>query len=340
MTNAQPTNQVANQANTPKAAPETLTGAVLLPDGKPAAGAQVAVVGNGNYLTLEQGKLNMAKGNKKRLVLTGDDGRFTVTTPKKAQIVAASKDGYAQMSLEQFKASPTITLEKWGAIEGTLRVGSRLETNVSLSAMNPLMMRSNSNGFTAMIIFHTQTPTDKEGHFAFQSVPPGDIMIQQVKTDSGSFSTRKFPSLTVKSGETTVTNINVVGRTVTGKIKLSDETVDFKNSHFTVFSHSAIIEKLQQSKGKDMMAAYASEEGQNEIMKMFMSSASVSPDGSFRMEAIPAGNYDLNLMMSSQQAKKGSGPLQLYSRNKEVPEARGANDDSIVDWGTVELKKE
>jgi hypothetical protein len=53
-------------------------------------------------------------------------------------VIALNEEGYAQVSLEQLKSSLQITLQKWGRIEGTLRVGRHVGTNEQVVVSAPL----------------------------------------------------------------------------------------------------------------------------------------------------------------------------------------------------------
>ena len=62
-------------------------------------------------------------------------------------VIAVSVDGFAQISLESFKASSIITLQQWGRVEGTLQINHHAgsnETVVLQPVMRPYQIRPKS----------------------------------------------------------------------------------------------------------------------------------------------------------------------------------------------------
>ena len=66
--------------------------------------------------------------------------------------------------------------------------------------------------------------------------------------------------------------------------------------------------------------------------------ATVQPDGSFRAEDVQPGTYEFGIqpLMTGIPA---DGEMKLYGSVHElvVPAAKDENDDSVVDWGGIEM---
>src|ERR1019366_7953630 len=101
-----------------------ITGTVLLPNGQPAVGAQVALAVSGYQLELDQAKLVEASGHSEVLVIADQDGHFTLPSTHYANgIVAVNENGYAELGIQEFVNGSKIVLQPWGRIDGVLRIG-------------------------------------------------------------------------------------------------------------------------------------------------------------------------------------------------------------------------
>ena len=108
-----------------------ITGTVVLPNGQPAAGAQVALTVSGYQLELVNAKL---EGDSRELVIADQDGQFSLPLIQYANgIVAVSENGYAELGIQEFVNGSKIVLQPWGRIEGVLHIGTRIGTNEAVS---------------------------------------------------------------------------------------------------------------------------------------------------------------------------------------------------------------
>ena len=102
-----------------------LTGVVLLPDGKPAAGAEVVLASRENQLTMKAGRFDRVVNSPR--TATGPDGRFEFPAREGQFLVLAVSDlGYAEAPSDEFAKSGKLLLQPWGTIEGGVRIGARL----------------------------------------------------------------------------------------------------------------------------------------------------------------------------------------------------------------------
>jgi hypothetical protein len=114
-------------------------GVVLLPNGNPAADVDVALQVPNQYLAIGKGAFSAGDAREKGLIVSaGQDGSFSLPMYEDAEsVIALNEEGYAQVSLDQLKASPKIALQKWGRIEGTLLSGHHPRTNENVVLEGP-----------------------------------------------------------------------------------------------------------------------------------------------------------------------------------------------------------
>jgi hypothetical protein len=316
-------------------------GTVLLPGGGPAAGADVALQIEGRYLAVGKGAF-IANSLREEglLVSAGPDGRFKLPMYEGAKsVVALNEEGYAQVSLAQLKASPQITLQKWGRIEGVLSFGHHPGTNqqIVLSPAQGTLQPPNYD-FNAF-----QARTDGQGRFVITFVPPGEqTLARLVSTGDRSSMHSQVGAVMVKPGETTVTNVGGAGRTVTGTIKPGDVAAsEIKHGFVTINTPiSKIMRQVSALKTDEERKKFYQSEEYRAAMKVLRNfSTALLPDGSFRAEDVLPGNYEVNF--HHRMPAEHGDTLTTFTSLQElaVPEAKDKDDDSIVDWGEIKLEK-
>src|SRR5205085_11897568 len=94
-------------------------GVVLGIDGKPASGAQVALLSLDHNVRLQP--THTFEGNKRWLVRCNPQGEFQFPASRSAHSVAAvSRDGYEHVRVVNVSESVTLQLKPWGRVEGTV----------------------------------------------------------------------------------------------------------------------------------------------------------------------------------------------------------------------------
>jgi len=353
----------------PKLVPgKQVKGVVLLPNGRPAADADVALQVENEYLAIGKGTFAASGAREKGLIVSaGQDGSFTLPMYEKAvSVVALNEEGYAQVSLEQLKSSPQIKLQKWGRIEGTLRVGRHLGTNetlglsgalprwtkktihrtgqtnnsvIEITNSSPVMLQPPMYEFGAF-----QARTDGQGKFVITFVPPGQQFIwRQIPAGENSWTTSQLGAVGVKPGETVVTNIGGTGRTVIGQVKFTGDTpVDFTKGMGVITTPTfKIFEQSQKLKtDAERQAFYQSPEVQKLFEDRRTFSVRVGADGSFRAEDVLPGSYEFEFQPRALPDEKSHEWIMLASAKEfTVPEAKNQDDDSTVELGAIELQK-
>jgi beta-lactamase regulating signal transducer with metallopeptidase domain/uncharacterized GH25 family protein len=351
----------------PKLIPRVrVKGIVLLPDGQPASDASVALQVERVYLAL--GKATLTVNDDARqdglLVNAGADGSFTLPMCEGAEsVIALNEVGYAQVSLEQLKTSPQIKLQKWGRVQGVLRVGHHLGTNQMVQLSSPLPVWAPGNYRSKSAVKNpaiTNTPsaflpppnyepnafqsrTDDRGQFVITFVPPGNQSLwRQVPVSEHSWTQTQLATVEVKPGETIVTNVGGTGRTIIGQIKFSGGvTADFSNGFLSVSTPmEKIFEKVRSLKTAEERAAfYQSPEVADAYARRRSFSVKISTDGSFKAEDVLPGRYEVQFQTRVVGTHMTSFKIFTSVQQITVPTAKDQNDDSVVNLGTVELKE-
>jgi uncharacterized GH25 family protein len=346
-------------------------GVILEPDGQPAADADVALQVEGKYLSIGRGSFDAGNLRDEGLIVsTGPDGGFTLPLFEKAQsVIALNLEGYARVSLEQLKQSPRIRLQKWGRIEGVLRVNHHPGTNevVGLSVpisrtlpqRRPVPGRTNDLTMTHStekalpsvtyafppVMYNStafEAKTDDQGRFVLTFVPPGEeVLHRRVPLGAGSYTQSPLATVRVPPGETLVTNVGGTGRTLIGKLKLSgDASFDFNHAFARISPPmTRLLAKYNALKTDAEREALAqSAEAEAVLQNARNYGAVVQPDGTFRAEDVEPGTYEFTLQPLMPRAP-ASRDFKIYVSARElvVPAARDDNDDSVVDWGGVDL---
>ena len=219
-----------------------IKGVVLLPNGQPASDADVALQVEGKYLSLGRGALE-DNGLREAglLVSTKPDGSFTLPLYEGAQsVIAVNQEGYVQVGLDQLKQNPRVTLQKWGRIEGTLRVNHHPGTNETVQLSGPMSRwrvphppvaaerkRPNaahpSQAALPPPMYNSadfQAKTDDQGRFVLAFVPPGEQILQRrIPLGAGSWTQTPVGTVRVPPGETVVTNVGGGQVDATGHVK-------------------------------------------------------------------------------------------------------------------------
>ena len=280
-----------------------ITGTVLLPNGQPAVGAQVALAVSGYQLELDQAKLVEASGHSEVLVIADQDGHFTLPSTQYANgIVAVNENGYAELGIQEFVNGSKIVLQPWGRIDGGLRIGTRLGANEEVALgrfTNLLAVFHNSRSY--------RTVTDGDGRFVFTFVPPG------VRGISHNGIREIF---VVKPGGTNHVIVGGSGRAVIGKLSAPCE-VSPEGTTDTSRPFAGI-----------MLEAPAPD---NRAIK-----GQIAPDGTFRVDDVPAGIWGFELRVARDKVGGGAELVCAAGRTIVIPEMLGSRSDEPFDMGTVQ----
>jgi hypothetical protein len=313
-------------------------GIVVLPDGKPAAEAEVALKVAGKYLSMGKAAFRAFQARQEGLIVNaGSDGRFTLPLEEGAEtVVAVHPEGFAEVSLETLKTSPRITLQPWGNIEGILHIGRRLGTN-------ELVLVKSGGAFSGPSLLEYddfRARTDDQGRFSISFVPPGEReVVRLIPSGANSFTHGVPTPVTVKPGGITEVSLGGAGRTVLGQALAGNlaTNINWPRSHAAI--HTPYPKQPTELSLEERQKWYSSEAGRAAWKKVRAYSGIFSSDGSFRADEVPPGNYELDIMLSSAAEPWNPGDFAASAhREIVIPDAATKDDDSAVDLGKVEVK--
>ena len=299
-------------------AANSIRGRVLLSDGSPAAGIEVAlctaqagVMLSGT--TFEPGAFgNLNRSQRKDYRRRTDaQGSFSFEPkPGAHTVVAAGPAGLGQMRCLDSSRPLEIRLQPWGRVEGTVR------TRDGRWADRKIQWRRNGNLTSWMTLFYDakgySTGSDEAGKFTLEHVPPGD---GRVAIDDGTgIGSILSDSLQVNPGETVQVQIGGVGRMVTGKLVAPPNLVirswSRQVNHAQVQSEWDPYPLPKELTGNAIerwkLEFEDSEAGRTWFRDQRSYDFKVGTDGSFAIPEVLPGNY--RLFVSVAQGSLGSGP--------------------------------
>lgn len=308
-----------------------LAGTVRLPSGEPLAGAKVYLFGATTQNGIPFPAVMRTPGSLSypttfnQTVVTDESGKFSFDPmPEAHSVFVTHEKGFAALTPDIVTASPTITLQPWGRIEGTLRIGKNagVDQNVLLSSLLPM---TEAPAFGVVL----RAASDNEGKFVFPMMPPGEYQVY-----TGGMVRGASTIVTVHAGETSNVTLGGMGCPVVGRFVVTGTEVPIDWRIYTgLISPSldlklpdAVIPDTRDPKYREWAR---SDEAQNRARAKRSYDLLVSPDGSFRAEDVLAGTYILTFTF-----RTATSMVQL-TREIVVPEMPGGRSDTPLDLGTI-----
>ena len=305
-------------------------GVVRLPDGSPLAGADIVLVDPSQPAFIKNGTPPAPKDH--RTLKTGADGRFSFPQQEPPYTIVALHDrGLAEQTIDATPASAyTLTIKPWGRVEGTLRIGSRP------GADEPISLAYEQRGDTPKSIpwWSGEAKADASGLFVLERVKPGAVTIARtipVKTTQAVTTVYWGSSVPVDvaPGMTAHAVLGGTGRPVIGKVIAPAEIaarIDWKQGI------NSLIRKEPPLHAGLKPAARSAPRSHGVVL---------GTDGSFRIEDVNAGTYELVIVVDEPvrdpQDPPTHAPIGSARRELTVPEMPGGRRDEPLDLGAIPL---
>jgi hypothetical protein len=292
-------------------------GTVHSPDGTPLSDADVVIATH--WLRITNGKLESRSSEHNRILHTGVDGRFRFQAPADPYVVLVLHErGYARVAQSEFTASPIITVSPWGRIEGILKIGSEPGSGKRVA----FMPDAHREPQQPRIWYEYGIQTNEKGHFTFDKVLPDKGVVARLLPihGRGARVSHSIP-VEVTSGRTARVEIGGTGRPIIGKVVVPDIIKD-------QFDWQQIDQRIQIVSPNNPYRALALE---------------IDENGSFRMEDVPAGEYDvtINAYRPSPDAPTFLGErIGVLSIPLKISPMPGGRSDEPLNLGALEINVE
>lgn len=337
---------------------------VLSPDGQPAAGAEVYVIGSKQNFSLQASKLflngRFSFGGGNAVQQTDEHGKVSIVDPQDtaARVVVLHEQGFIELPLQDAMKSP-VQLRAWAMVQGTARIGaapaSGKEVSVSYSA---------DHGGQPYISGTFAVTTDANGRFSLPRVPAGQLYAGiWVEANTGSrfaSGTIGHPvSITTEPGKIASVSIGGRGSPVIGRIVGADgnsiPAAVYRLASLETDSglpprpskaleeRFQVVRKLPQAEAiaasklimeePEYKAFMAAQTAWNRSRKRI--SFAISPDGGFRVDDVESGDYTLAVSIIDGNTSEVIGSI---STPVVVPPIQDERSDTPVDLGKISPK--
>lgn len=336
------------------------------PDGAPATKATVAIGIEGSQIQIQNGDLNNSSTYCVKLA-TDEAGKVKIPPQDSSfHLVITHTKGYAHVEANADTVPETIQLQPWARLEGTLRIGKDASSQTRLCLYpQGLNVFGNNNG--PNIHSSYDATTDKDGHFKFDRVVPGEARIGKefyMMADQGApkvTSAAQTP-VTLVSGETTKIDLGGTGRAVIGKFVPPENfegKIKWNFVSISVQPHYPVpqapnppkipaevqndpakmaawmLEWQQTPAGKEWTAWRAIQESAQQLSaRSPYFQATVAADGSFRIDDMPSGSFTMTAHSSDNRAFR----MLVQNYHFNVPGFEGDRTDEEFDLGEITVK--
>ena len=284
-------------------------------DGRPAAGADVAVGMPGEQISITRGRFD--RQTYARQMTTDADGRLRLPRPAGASRVVVLHDaGYASVPTRgPAPAGDEVRLTPWARIEGVFRVGDRPGGGVRLNLSTQAL---HSYGPDVPKIFvHHELTTDADGSFRVDRGFDGPASIGRdilFMVDDGAMevtSSARVP-IELTAGKTLSLELGGDGRAVVGRLKVPPGRDGQPLWNFVKLRMAAAGEPVGES------PRYL---------------ATIDRDGSFRIDDVGPGAY--RVWADGDERF----PIELPRRRVEVPSVTPDDNDAPFDLGELPTRE-
>jgi hypothetical protein len=309
---------------------KTLSGTVWLPEGNPAAIAEVGWASPKFYVQVGEGRLLTATGQI-NYAQTDSHGAFTMSVEDAADVLyAANEAGFAIVPHGVWSNGIRILLQPWGKVEGVMRLNDRPAANQQIELVQ------DGDHLWSGRTFASTTVTDNEGRFSFARVPSGFFSLcRLLHVGNGSWACDPT-YFSVKSGETTQVAWGGKGRPVVGRFVLNGAADRLPtNSTFSVSIRTPFMAPEGLSY-EEMSKWRKSDAGRRAWETFHWYGTYTGGDGAFEVDDVLPGAYEITFTGEGPFTQT-NGILELNSQSRQivVPQLADPNYCEPFDLGEI-----
>jgi thiol-disulfide isomerase/thioredoxin/protocatechuate 3,4-dioxygenase beta subunit len=331
-----------------------LQGNLLMPDGKPAAGADVVLMEKG-AATVENGILSDWAKTANVTIKTDASGKFILPPRTGAmKLVIIHESGWSIVKLAAGDPLDNLKLRAWCIVEGQLMKGSKPWPGQTMT-LRPQTERGDK--LTERQLFRYEATTDPQGRFTFKRVIDGtsDVAIRlTVSTFGGGTSYPESHGIPINlKPDEHLTGLQiggtgrpVVAHVVTSEALKSKGLVPEDASIYLTRPPSFVPPVGWEDMTPEQKEALRSKHEQTPDWQHYKAApknfvALVRPDGTVRFDDIPSGQYTLSVSINRRDPKDPTFLRAAASASKKliIEEMPGGRSDDPIDAGALVLDK-
>ena len=302
---------------------DAVGGIVRDPEGRPASGVQIAVVGSGNPMTVHNGRVHARGGF---LVATDEEGRY-ILPPQEEDfpvVLAHPAAGYFVTSCSALKAAPDVQLRAWGSLE-------LISAGPAEYQLQPVLDQANRED---RVRFFSDPVAGANGVLIFSSLPAGPM-----RFISHGMQTRTGSHIVIEEGKTARVDLRKDHWIVVGQILLPTGPILTEEP----FAHLGLTKRqppppvppnLNSEESKIWMQNwFATPEGKAFRAESFHTSFEIDSKGKFRIHDIVPGSYRLNANFFRSLPRQQNAQADFIGKvlkDFDLPEGEGEFDLGVL----------
>jgi beta-lactamase regulating signal transducer with metallopeptidase domain len=322
-----------------------IQGTIRLSDGRPAADAAIAAIAANQWLSrISITDRGISRDGENRIHGQADvAGRYGMDDPGgDAVCVIQHPHGFLEIPASRLRESGDVMLAPYGRVEGVFK------SSQGPLAGAMLTVRRDTNGrFGVGWDLFRSTVSGADGTFAFTNLPSGTYLLNRMFTLAGGSLRESHPvRIRVESGSTTQVTYGGDWRAVVGRVTTPA-------LHWEAIGHRLVAQPSMERPRWPDPNRFATEENYRLFMKYYQGlndwfyerrvyGVMVQRDGTFRVEDVPAGVYELELIPYDPRLNAYANPREgRRLRHKVVmPPIADADRGVPLDLGVLEFPAE
>lgn len=317
-------------------------GRILQPDGQPAAGAEVGMNGDGYGLSFELPARFVNYGPVTPHFIADSQGVFGFNPASNPRMVLfLHHSGCLALPVESV-TNVLVRLEPWGSLDGTLQIAGKPAANETVQ-----IARLMPDPLHPPMGVHLTQPTDANGRFSFERLPPGQYVVSRLidlhPGREGETGQSHEARVDVRPNTRGSVVLGTEGRPVIARLKTSVPVADLD---WTPVLPRLVRNSVQPAPIRSDYPNAAAFQRASALHESALSKhyGTVTPDGVFRAEDVPAGEYTFHVVVFKPTSSEATGSseswptqgiLGIVNQRVIIPGEPGQRSDVPIDLGEI-----